>query len=88
MPRNPLSFGNDAVGDLICIRFAFAALFAFRPAAELRVAPRRHSLRSGRGTTAKAGVFAQYFVSIGFPFVTAIRAFHRPELTTANAYDA
>lgn len=35
-------------------------------------------LGSGGRATAKPGVFAQDFVSIGFPFVTAIRAFHCP----------
>lgn len=88
MPRNLLSFGNDAMRDLVRVRLALAALLALRPAAEFGVAFSCGSFRSRRGAAAKPGVFAQHFVSIGFPFVTAIRAFHRPQNTTTNAYDA
>lgn len=83
MPRNLLSFGNDAVRELVGIRLARSAFLSLRPSAELGVALSGPGLGSGRGLTAEA---TNKFSNVNF--VSAVRAFHRPQDTTPTAYES
>lgn len=80
MPRNLLSFGNDAVRDLVRVRLALAALLSFRPTSKFGVAAGGDSFCSRRGAATKPRVFAQHFVSLGRPFISTLRAFHPANL--------
>lgn len=79
MPRKPLSFGNDAMRDLIRV----LALPSLRPATELGIGASCAGLGSRPGfTTFRADQSA--YVN----FVSTVRAFHLSKDTTPNAYDA
>jgi len=98
--RNPLSDPDYTVGQRVGIlilhvlaglylaHILTASFLSLGPAAQLGVGASGLGFRSGSRTTAKPGVFAQHFVSVGSPVVTAIRAFHWPKDTTPKAYYA
>ena len=79
MLRDLLSLGNNAVSDLVGV----LSLSAFRPAAELGVAASRERLGLRSGATAFRADQSAYV-----NFVSTVRAFHLPNNTTPNAYDA
>jgi hypothetical protein len=84
LPRKLLSFGDDAVSQLVGIRLALATLLAFWPAAELGVGACGFGFCSA-GSTPK---LSSQFAVVGRPFVTALRTLHRPQNTTQTACDA
>ena len=75
MPRNLLSFGNDAVRDLIGVRFTLASLLALRPAAELGVGASCAGLGFRSGSAAFRADQSAYV-----NFVSTVRAFHPANL--------
>jgi hypothetical protein len=79
LPRKTFSFGNDAVSYLVRVRLALAALLSLRPATELGVGACSLGLSSGlRAAEQRANVY----------FVSTMRTFHVPQLTTLNAYES
>jgi hypothetical protein len=79
LQRKLLSLGNDAVGYLVRVRLALAAFLSLRPAAEPSVGACGLGLSSGlRAAKQRTNVY----------FVSTMRAFHFPQLTTPNTYDS
>jgi hypothetical protein len=80
--------GDDAVRDLVRVRFAFAAFLPLRPSAQLGVRASCAGLGARCGRSSFTSGLSGQLAAVWRPFVTAIRAFHVPDNTTANAYDA